>query len=119
MESQLKRFMNLSNLDYKIKIENERYNKLWNRVCVHVVVFEKDSLNIEYNQHHCYDIRGRRHDPSSRLHIDDIRYEEGNTLLGAGEGLMAYFGDDDFIHRYFEKLSRQVALDKINEYREN
>ena len=48
-----------------------------------------------------------------------MRYEEGNTVFGADEGFMAYFGDENWIHRYFEKLARQMALDKINEYREN
>ena len=119
MESQFKRFMKMSNLDYKLKVLNERYNKLWNRVCIQVVVFKKDSLDIEYNQHHCYDIKGRRLESQQRLHIDDMRYEEGNTVFGADEGFMAYFGDENWIHRYFEKLSRQMALDKINEYREN
>jgi hypothetical protein len=48
-----------------------------------------------------------------------MRYEEGNTVFGADEGLMTYFGDENWIHRYFEKLARQMALDKINEYRDN
>jgi hypothetical protein len=119
MESKIKRFMDLKNLGLKVGFGNEKYNKLWNRVCVHLVVYNKESLEIEYNQNHCYNIKGRRHDSESKLHIDDVRYEEGNTIFGVEEGALKYLGDNNGVKRYFENIARQIALDKLNEEREN
>lgn len=118
MESKIKRFMDLKNLGLKVGFGNEKYNKLWNRVCVHLVVYNKDTLDVEYDQHHCYNIKGRRHDPEYKLAIDDIRYEDGNTIFGVEEGALKFLGDHYAVKRYFENVARQIALDKLNEERQ-
>lgn len=110
--------MDLKNLGLKVGFGNEKYNKLWNRVCVHLVVYNKDTLDVEYDQHHCYNIKGRRHDPEYKLAIDDIRYEDGNTIFGVEEGALKYLGDHNGVKWYFENIARQIALDKLNEERQ-
>lgn len=110
--------MDLKNLGLKVGFGNEKYNKLWNRVCVHLVVYNKDTLDVEYDQHHCYNIKGRRHDPEYKLAIDDIRYEDGNAIFGVEEGALKYLGDHNGVKRYFENIARQIALDKLNEERQ-
>lgn len=97
-EKQIKKFLNLFGLRYDIEITREGYIKRNGNQfkCVTVQVWREN--NLEYKQHHCFQIT-----PNS------IFWDEGNTEKGISEGILKYFGDDTAMHFYFKDLAKDVV----------
>lgn len=104
--SLIEKFINIMGLDYEIIITNA-YRGTWGRknVCIKVRVFSKPpEFKMEYIQNHCYHLRNGK-----------IIYDQGNTVQGVGQGVLAYIGDNEAVDNYFDALARDKAKEFFDE----
>ena len=111
MDSLIERYMNLRNLDYKIKVIKTYYDGPRATICVQIVVHEKDSLEIQFNEYHCYRLILPVWSGKSGLSLNDVKFAEGNRVKSAGEGSLLYLGNNDMVENYFSEKTRQFAFD--------
>jgi hypothetical protein len=105
--SLIEKFLNTMNLDYEIKISRSYRDSMGRKsVCIIVTVFRtKPEYKKEYIENHCYQLNRK----------NNVVYDQGNTEMGVGSGLLAYFGDNEAIDNYFDGLARDKAKEFFDE----
>lgn len=100
---QVKKFLKLFNITYKISSDKSGINKQSGLPfeCVLFEVFY--NKNLEYMSYYCFEL----------LRNGEVRWVEGNTIKGVNEGILRYFGDDTAIQFYFSRLSKEFVKNKI------
>ena len=93
----LQKFMRTLGMTDSLEISREYYSGRQNNCCIRVEV-RRDGKE-EYIQYHCYSLRSN----------GNIKYEEGNEVLGIQDGVLAYLGMDREIDNYFETRARELA----------
>lgn len=103
----IEKFLNRMNMDYEIEISRSYRDSMGRKsVCINVTVFTtKPKYKKEYIENHCYQQNSKK----------KVVYDQGNTEMGVGSGLLAYFGDNDAIDNYFDGLARDKAQEFFDE----
>jgi hypothetical protein len=104
--SLIEKFINIMGLDYDIVITRSYRDTMGRKnVCIEVTVFKtKPEFKNEYIENHCYQLKNGK-----------IIYDQGNTVMGVGQGVLAYFGDNDAVDNYFDALARDKAKEFFDE----
>lgn len=83
-------------ITYEIEQSRTHTHRGRQSVCYSIYAFHKDKK--EYEQHHCYSEKG-----------GGVVYEEGNEVIGPGDGIFAYLGMNSYVRKYFENKTRELA----------
>ena len=94
----LEKFMKTMNIDVHYEIERSFINSSGKRyACVGVLAYYMRKQTMV--QYHCYETTNQ----------GLITYSDGNQVMGPGDGIFSYLGEDDNVERYFEEKAREFV----------
>lgn len=102
-EQQILKFMKAMGLDYNISLTKLFYEKGHEVFCVLIEVYNKKTKEVEYKQHHCYQL----------TRDNKLKYSEGNQEKGISDGILAYIGDNKGVDNYFDIKGRELVMNHI------